>query len=119
MTLYVNDINEKFSSNNILINGTLQFILTSGFAKTSETFPCVLILQNERYSEMELTFPADFKDQHKNGVYYYTIQNETDIFEKGYLKLITEPGGSNGAVAYNSGTVTENRESAVYFRPNY
>jgi hypothetical protein len=76
-------------------------------------------VSNARYTELELTFPEGFKDEHLNGIYYYSIQNETEVFEKGLVKIITQPGGDIGAIEYISPTETENRESVVYYRPNY
>ena len=122
MTIYVNETFEKVASNNIDITGPnniVSFILTSGFSKTDTVLPAEIIFQNSRYTELEVQFPTTFKDEHKNGIYYYTIQNDDTIFEKGYCKIVTEPGGSNGAVAYDSGIQTEERQSVVYYRPNY
>ena len=124
MTLYVNSTTEKIASNNIGISGNdIEFVLTGQYSKTDTVFPAVITIQNSRYTELEVTFPLDFKDEHKNGIYYYTIQSTIDselvVFEKGLCKLITQPGGDNGAIYYDSGTITENRESDVYYRPNY
>ena len=127
MTLYVNNNTELIASNNIDIVGDqfnfLQFILTSQYSKTDEVFSAQVVLKNDRYTKLVVSFPEDFKNEHKNGVYYYTIQNTIDevitVFEKGLCKLITEPGGSNGSISYDSGEITENRKSDVYFRPNY
>lgn len=119
MTIYVNSTVEKVASNNINISGDVEFVLTSGLSRTDTVLPATIILQNDRYTELEVTFPVDFKDEHKNGIYYYTINNIDTIFEKGFCKIITEPGGGNGAIAYDSGEQTEERQSDVYFRPNY
>ena len=119
MTLYINATTEKIASNNIAINGVVSFVLKGQYSKTDEVFPATISIQNDRYTELELTFPSDFKDQHKNGIYYYTIQNTTTVFEKGLVKIITEPGGGNGAIEYTSTPELENRESEVFFRPNY
>ncbi len=119
MTLYINNTTETFASNNTAISGTLSFIITSQYSKQETIIPATILVDNDRYTELELTFPVEFKDEHKNGVYYYTIQNESEVFEKGLVKIITEPGGDNGAVEYTSTPETENRESVVYYRPNY
>lgn len=119
MTLYINNTTEKFSSNNTAIEGTVSFVLTSQFSRTDTIIPATIVVDNARYTELELTFPATFKDEHKNGVYYYTIKNDQNIFEKGLVKIITEPGGENGAVEFKSTPETENRDSVVYYRPNY
>jgi len=119
MTLYINNTTEKFSSNNTSISGTVSFVLTSQFSKKDTIIPATILVDNARYTELELTFPSTFKDEHKNGVYYYTIQSDTTVFEKGLVKLVTDPGGQNGAVEYIAPTETENRESVVYYRPNF
>lgn len=119
MTLYINNTTETFASNNTAISGTVSFILTSQFSKTDTVIPATILVDNSRYTELELTFDADFKDQHKNGVYYYTIQNETEVFEKGLVKIVTSPGGGNGAIEYTATPAIENREAVVYYRPNY
>ena len=119
MTLYINSTTEKIASNNIAINGDVSFILKGQYNKKDETFAATISIQNDRYTELEVTFPADFKDQHKNGIYYYSIQNTQTVFEKGLCKLITEPGGDNGAIEYTSTPELENREADTFFRPNY
>lgn len=119
MTLYVNNTTEIVTTNNTEVSGTVSFILKGGYSKTDTVLPATIIFQNSRYTQLEVTFPADFKDQHLNGVYYYDIANETVSFEKGYCKLITQPGGENGAISYDSGVDTEERKSDVYYRPNY
>jgi|TARA_R110000744_G_scaffold7193_6_gene24689 hypothetical protein len=119
MTLYVTQTLEKFSSNNTSINGTVSFVLTSQFARTDTIIPATIVIQNARYTELELTFPSDFKNEHKNGIYYYTIKSDVSIFEEGLVKVITEPGGQNGAIEYTSTPAIENREAVVYYRPNY
>lgn len=119
MTIYVDDDIIPIVSNNTAINGIVKFILTSGYSKTPEIFNCQVLEQNSRFTRMIVDFGPDFKNKHKNGVYYYTIANETIEFEKGYAKIITEPGGSINTLTYNSDPQTENREAVVYYRPNY
>ncbi len=119
MTLYVNNTTEKIATNNTLITGDVSFVLTGQYSRTDEIIPAVISFQNSRYTELTLTFPADFKNEHNNGVYYYTIKNTTDIFEKGLIKIVTQPGGDNGSIEYTSTPATENRESKVYYRPQY
>ena len=119
MTLYIDNTTETFASNNTAISGTVSFILTSQFSKQDTIIPATILVDNSRYTELELTFPATFKDEHKNGVYYYTIQNTEEVFEKGLVKIVTEPGGGNGAVEYTATPAIENRVADVYYRPNY
>lgn len=119
MTIYVDDEFIPVASNSTDLAGDLEFILISGYSKQPESFPCTLVEQNARYSQLLVNFGLDFKNEHKNGVYYYTIAAGTVEFESGYAKIITDPGGSINTVAYNSGVATENREATVYYRPNY
>ena len=68
----------------------------------------------------EVTFPVGFGDAHKNGVYYYELSSISNgSIEKGLAKIINNPGGEIHTLAYDSGLVTEERVSEVYFRPNY
>ena len=115
MTIIVDGVFQDVSVNSTDIPETGQFILTSGWSKEPVSLNFTRISQNTRYSTIEVEFPIEFKNEHKNGVYYYSIEG----LERGYVKIITEPGGSINTVAYNSGVVTENRESKVYYRPQY
>lgn len=119
MTIIVNSTTETISINNTLIPATVDFILTSGLSKVPQILVGTRIEQNDRYSTLRIEFPTDFKDGHFNGVYYYSIENEGTLYEAGYVKIITEPGGSNGAVPFIANPETENRESKVFYRPEY
>ena len=119
MTIYVTEQFENVATNNTLVNGDVEFTLTSGFSRNPVVLPATISLQNDRYTLLNVDFGVEFKDEHKNGIYYYTISNLTTVFEKGYCKIVTEPGGQNGAITFDSGTVTEERESVVYYRPKY
>jgi len=115
MTILVNNTIETVSVNNTNISETGDFTLTSGFSKEPLVLDYTRTSQNARYSTIDITFPADFANEHKNGIYYYDL----DGIERGYVKIITEPGGTMNTVSYNSGVVTENRESKVFYRPQY
>jgi|TARA_B110000114_G_scaffold79704_1_gene84272 hypothetical protein len=119
MTITVNQTNEIVSINNTAIPATFNFVLTSGYSRVPQVLPGIRLEQNTRYSEIEITFPADFKDEHRNGVYYYSIEAEGVSYERGYVKIVTDPGGSNGAVPFIANPETENRESKVFYRPEY
>jgi hypothetical protein len=119
MTLTVNSTLETVSINSIDIPATGKFVLMSGLSREPEELDYTRTLQNARYSTIDITFPADFKDRHANGVYYYSINSNNTAYEKGYIKLITDPGGDLNQKPFNSGAVTEERESVVYYRPTY
>lgn len=72
----------------------------------------LVIVQNDRYAEIVVDFPADFKDKHYNGFYTWSIGDYSDI-----VKIITQPGGDLGKESYISNN--EDRDAEVYFRPNY
>ena len=59
-----------------------------------------IVTQNKRYAEIEVTFPADFKDKHFNGYYTWSIGSYSDI-----VKIITQPGGNTGTVDYVSDNI--------------
>lgn len=71
---------------------------------------------NDRYTEFSFTIPTELPEEHKNGIYDYTVTNETTT-ETGLLKLVTGTGGGNGTIAYESNN--ENREAPIYYRPQY
>lgn len=119
MTLTVNSTLETLSINSIDIPATGKFVLMSGLSREPEELDYTRTLQNARYSTIDITFPADFKDRHANGVYYYSINSNNIAYEKGYIKLVTDPGGDLNQKPFNSGAVTEERESVVYYRPTY
>lgn len=119
MTITVNSTTELVSINNSTIPASVNFVLTSGLSRVPETLLATRTEQNDRYSTIEITFPEDFKNEHFNGVYYYSIEAADIQYEAGYVKIITDPGGSNGSVQYVSTPEIENRESKVYYRPQY
>tara|TARA_R110000796_G_scaffold25123_2_gene71192 strand:+ start:68 stop:331 length:264 start_codon:yes stop_codon:yes gene_type:complete len=85
-------------------------------------FPGEVVTSNARYSMIQVTFPVGFGDAHKNGIYYYELRSTiypVGAIEKGLVKIITNPGGEINTLEYNSGTVTEERVSEVFFRPQY
>lgn len=124
MTLY---IDESDLTVNFYINaGPLQFalydfVITSQYSKQPITLVASLQDTNDRYSKFEVSFPTGFGDEHKNGIYYYSLTGpgSPEPFTNGLVKIITEPGGGMGTVTYDSGVETENREAEVYYRPNY
>lgn len=124
MTLYVDEaqLTIPFYLNvpNLVTGVGYQFNLTSQYSKETITLPATLQETNDRYTKFFVTFPTGFGDQHENGVYYYSVNQETlEPFTYGLAKIITEPGGAMGTITYDSGVETENREADVYYRPNY
>ena len=123
MTLLVdeNNLDIRFSVNQPNLTNTYEWVLTSQYSKTPVTLQLNLIDTNSRYSEFIVTFPTGFGNEHKNGVYYWSLNQvgNTNSIEQGLVKIITNPGGDMGTVSYNSGEATEQREADVYYRPNY
>ena len=124
MTLLVaeNNLTIEFSLNqvNLALGSLYAFTLTSQYSHQPLVLNAEAIFSNERYTTFQVQFPIGFGDSHKNGVYYYNIALVgQEPLEKGLVKIITEPGGTMGTVAYESTIYTEERVSEVFFRPNY
>jgi len=123
MTIYVEETNlMQLIAFNIpnLAAGDYEFIITSQYSHQSDVLvPTTLIETNDRYSLFEVTFPTGFGNSHLNGVYYWTLNYGSATLQSGLAKIITNPGGEIHTLAYDSGIVTEDRVSDVYFRPNY
>jgi len=123
MTIYVEESNlVQFVAFNIpnLLAGDYEFMITSQYSHQSDQLvPTTLYSTNDRYSLFEITFPTGFGDSHLNGVYYWTLYYGAEPLQSGLVKIITNPGGEIHTLSYDSGTVTEERVSDVYFRPNY
>lgn len=123
MTIYVNesDLNVEvaFNQPNLLV-GDYEFVITSQYSHQDEVMiPTTLFSTNSRWSLFQIQFPTGFGDSHLNGVYWYDLKYGSVSLEKGLAKIITNPGGKINTIAYDSGTVTEERVSDVYYRPQY
>lgn len=115
-TVIKNTTGTFFINNPAPVQSNADFVLKSQYSqKVVLTVPSTdwdLITDNDRYSQIDVTFPADFKDTHQNGYYTWTIGDYSAI-----VKIITQPGGGYGEVEYISSN--DEREADVYFRPNY
>jgi hypothetical protein len=117
-----NNLTIEFSLNqpNLALGQSYVFTLTSQYSHQPILLDATATASNARYTTFEVTFPVGFGDEHKNGVYYYSIEELGDEpFEKGLVKIITEPGGSMGTINYESTIYTEERVADVFYRPNY
>lgn len=123
MTLYIDESNlqVEFAVNlaNLTLGSDYEFVLTSQYSHQPLILIPTCISSNDRYSMFTVQFPVGFGNQHKNGIYYWDLAYDLISLEKGLVKIITEPGGGMNTLAFNSGVITENRVSEVYFRPNY
>ena len=124
MTLLVEESNltKEFSLNqpNLTLGQLYAFTLTSQYSHQPLVLDATAIESNARYTTFQVTFPIGFGNSHYNGVYYYSISEVgDDAFEKGLVKIITNPGGELGTTNFDSGIYTEERVSEVFFRPNY
>jgi hypothetical protein len=124
MTLLIQESNltVQFSLNqpSLTLGSLYVFTLTSQYSHQPLELDATATVSNERYTTFEVVFPVGFGDEHKNGIYYYNIGLVLqEPFEKGLVKIITEPGGGLGTEAFNSGIYTEERIADVFFRPNY
>ena len=129
MTIYVLEdeltVNVAFNVANLQPD-LYNFLLTSQYSHKGTGFSSsdtTLLYSNSRYSMFEITFPVGFGDAHKNGIYYWKLYGNSypdpSPIQQGLVKIITNPGGEIHTLAYNSGTVTEERVSEVFYRPNY
>ena len=117
MTTTVDGSVIEFFINNadIPFDPSWEFTLTSEYSQKpiiEANTTATLGVQNERYMNFFIYVNAFFKDKHTNGYYSWTFGPY-----KGFTKLITQPGGDLGTTDYVSDN--ENRESTVYYRPNY
>jgi hypothetical protein len=124
MTLLIEESNLtlEFSLNqpNLALGQLYVFTLTSQYSHQPLTLDATATLSNARFTTFEVTFPIGFGDSHYNGVYYYSMEVfAEEAFEKGLVKIITQPGGDLGTTNFDSGIYTEERVSEVFFRPNY
>lgn len=72
---------------------------------------------NDRYSTISVFLEEAIADQHYNGIYEYKVYSNENIYDEGYLKIITTPGGGTGTQAYQSNN--EDRQAKVIYRPSY
>lgn len=116
----VNEVDIYFNRN-LSNTDVYDFEITSQYSHQTIQLANTLIANNARYSTMRVLFPAGYGDEHKNGIYNWTLKvTGSDTFiEKGLAKIITEPGGDLGTISYDAGVDAENRVADVYFRPNY
>ena len=122
MTIEVNEanLNTEIYINKPQLTDNYVFTLTSQYDKVPVQLHTSLVYSNNRYSQFTITFPTGFGDEHKNGIYYYSISSNAGVYlEKGLVKIITSPGGATGITNYTSTTAIENREADVFYRPNY
>ena len=124
MTLLVPESNLtlEFSLNqpNLTLGQLYAFTLTSQYSHQPLVLDATAIESNARYTTFQVQFPIGFGNSHYNGVYYYSISEVgDDAFEKGLVKIITEPGGGLGTTNFDSGIYTEERVSEVFYRPTY
>ena len=122
MTIRINAAQEALVLNTEIevpiTTGTLN--LQSQWSKKTETFSMTRTFQNSRYSVYLVDFGADFKDTHKNGIYWAKLSIPGSYEGTWFLlKIITEPGGEDGMTRYEADAPTEERQADVYYRPNY
>lgn len=124
MTLYVDEANLTVDFYLNLANQAIlpqEMIITSQWSHQPLVLEATILESNDRYTKYQVTFPTGFGDEHKNGIYNYSI-GETTALEPthyGLVKIITEPGGTMGTVSYDAGPDAEERVADVFYRPNY
>ena len=112
----INLYNLAFNLQNVTGSWTLSLRSQLSHTNIIDEAAMTTVSTGDRYTEFSFIIPDGLPEEHKNGIYEYTITNGTDS-ETGLLKLITGSGGTTGTQAYVSNN--EDREATVYFRPNY
>ncbi len=106
--LYINNPTVPLDDN------LMEWSYKSQYSQETITNDWQLNYQNSRYAEFTGIIRPEYETgHHPNGFYTFTVGPYTGIF-----KLIkSEPGGGLGEKEYISNN--EQRESEVYFRPEY
>ena len=124
MTILVPELQltQQFTVNipNMVAGGNLTFALTSQYSHIA--MPLLvnkIVTSNARYTTLEVTFPAGFGDEHKNGIYNWRLVQNAITLEAGLVKIVTDPGGGLGMTEFISTPATEERVADVFYRPNY
>lgn len=116
-----------------LVDGQTQYMMSFNIANASgdwtltvtsqlshlnilDEVPLTKDLTNDRYTEFTFNIPSELPQEHKNGIYDYSVTNGTVTFQ-GLLKLVCGTGGTNGTVNYESDN--EDRQGPVYYTPEY
>jgi len=118
LKLVDNQVGYTLAFNVTNVTGTWTLTLTSQLSNldTLDDLALNVVVTNNRYTEFSFDIPSTLPEQHKNGIYDYTITNGI-VTETGLLKLVTGSGGGNGTVAYESNN--ENRQGPVYYQGEY
>jgi len=123
MTLHVDESNLIVDFYLNLANqpsGLFDFVITSQYSHQPLSLVAAWQSTNDRYTKYQVTFPIGFGDEHKNGIYNYSLAPiGGEPITYGLVKIITEPGGEMGTVTYNAGPDAEERVADVFYRPNY
>ena len=121
MTIRVDGAQETlFYNGNYALPIDASLEIQSQWSRERETFTATKVINNDRYSAFVVDFGSDFKNEHKNGIYWARL-TAPGISEGAWflLKIITQPGGNDGMTRYTSNPDTEERVADTYYRPNY
>lgn len=120
MTLKLTDGQTDYQMSFNLVNATGSWTLTLTSQVSNlpilEDIALTIEETNDRYTEFSFAIPSDLPEEHKNGIYTYSVSNEISI-ETGLLKLVCGSGGTDGTVSYTSNN--EDQEAPIYYRPQY
>lgn len=120
MTLKLEDgtnlYNLAFNLQNVAGSWTLSLKSQLSHTNILDAVSLTILETNDRYTEFSFEIPDGLPEEHKNGIYDYTVTNGYTT-ETGLLKLITGSGGGTGTTPYVSDN--EDREATIYYRPNY
>ena len=126
MTVYITSaLGEEaqlyFNIPNMDGNSLYDIEITSQYSHAPVLLANALISTNARYTHFQVLFPAGFSDEHKNGIYNWSLKfKDTDtVIQAGLMKIITNPGGLMWTKSFDAGATTEERVSEVFYRPQY
>ena len=118
MTVTINALQFEFSINATVPLGDVNVDITSQYSKEKIISQiATVVTSNERYSTISVFLAEELASKHYNGIYEYKVYSESNIYDEGLMKIVTEPGGGQGTRAYISNN--EDREAKVVYRPSY
>ena len=100
-------------------SGTSQTLLVSSQASNTEILNVdfTIGVTNDRYTRIDFTIDSEIPTKHLNSMADYFVIIDGQTIDQGILKITTNPGGATYTENYISNN--ENRQSKVYYRPQY
>jgi len=100
-----------------LVSGVNQIKITSQASNTTILDTTFTIGEtNDRYTRIDFEIPQ-IQEEHLNSIADYTVIVDEVVQDTGIIKVTTIPGG--GTYTQNYVSNNEERQSKIYYRPNY